>query len=620
MKLNAKLSMLFFLLTVIPVCVVGYLSFQNGRMTIRENVVDHLQSINLHKKAEFERWVRDNARVLELLAGMPFFRQKFPHLLAARSESGPDRVAAHATILDHLKPTVDGGLFWELFIIRADDGRVMLSTDENQEGKFLDDQPYFIEGRHGTFIQNVYYAMSIQKPAMTISTPLVNAENETIAVLAGRLDLSELSGIMEKHSELGQSMDTYLVNKFNFYVTEPRFGRGYALAKSIHTQGVTAALARKKGVGYYRDYRGVPVIGAYQWMPEWELCLITEVDQKDAYAPVLSFRKTVLSIALAISLVAAGFGWISAYTVTTPLRRLVEATEEVGSGRLDAAMDTGGRGEVADLARSFTKMIERLATTLVSRDALLAEVEERKNAEALREQALEELKRSNEELQQFAYVASHDLQEPLRMVSSYTQLLANRYEDKLDDKAKKFIRYAVDGALRMQQLIQDLLSFSRVTTHGDGITTVDSRSAVDNAMTNLQAAIAETGAEISCDPLPVVSADAAQLVQLFQNLIKNAIKFRDEVVPHIRIWAEKDGHAWQFNVADNGIGIEEQYKERIFVIFQRLHTRSEYPGTGIGLAICKRIVERHGGRIWFSSIPGNGTVFHFTLKAAPENG
>lgn len=618
MRLNAKLSLLFFLLTVLPVFLVGYLSFQNGRMTIRKNTISRLLSINLHKKAEFERWVWSNAQALEWLASMPFFKQDVPDLLTICSHPGPDQRAAHAIIMNHLRPAVDGGLFGELFILRAADGCVLVSTDERQEGKFLDNQPYFSQGKIGTFIQNVYYAMSIQKPAMTISAPLMDAKSQTIAVLAGRLDLMELSKIMVKGSPLGHAEDTYLVNNFNFYVTEPRYGKGVALKQSIHTHGVVSALSKTDGVGFYPDYRGIPVIGAYQWMPKWELALITEVDQKQAFAPILSFRKTVLTIALFISLVAAVFGWISAYTVTTPLRQLVEATEKIGEGQLDIVLDTHRRGEVADLARSFSRMLARLDRTLVSRDTLRAEVEERKKAEALREQTLVALQRSNAELQQFAYVASHDLQEPLRMVSSYTQLLANRYDTQLDDKAKKFIHYAVDGAMRMQQLIQDLLSLSRVTTHGEGLVGVDSRLAVDRAMANLEAAITETGAHIWIDTLPMVTADATQLAQLFQNLINNAIKFRGHVLPHIRIWAEKNGHFWQFNIADNGIGIDAQYKEKIFIIFQRLHARHEYPGTGIGLAICKRIVERHGGRIWFSSAAGKGSVFHFTLKAVPE--
>jgi PAS domain S-box-containing protein len=241
------------------------------------------------------------------------------------------------------------------------------------------------------------------------------------------------------------------------------------------------------------------------------------------------------------------------------------------------------------------------------------DITERKRAEEQIQTTLTELERSNKELEQFAYVASHDLQEPLRMVSSYTQLLAQRYEGQLDDDAKKFIDYAVDGAVRMQRLINDLLAYSRVSTQGKTFATIDSHVALGEALVSLSAAIEENRALVVNDDLPAVSADAAQLSQLFQNLISNAIKFRGADSPLVRISASNLGREWRFSVRDNGIGIEKQYGEKVFEIFQRLHTRKEYPGTGIGLAICKRIVERHGGRIWFESEPGIGTTFYFTM-------
>ena len=241
---------------------------------------------------------------------------------------------------------------------------------------------------------------------------------------------------------------------------------------------------------------------------------------------------------------------------------------------------------------------------------------QREQKDAQLQVLLEELKRSNQELEQFAYVASHDLQEPLRMVSSYTQLLAERYQGKLDEKAEKFINYAVDGAVRMQRLINDLLSFSRVTTRGGDFETVDSHAVLGTALVNLQAVIEETGAMITNDDLPDVQADQSQLAQVFQNLIGNAIKFQKEEAPRIHVSAELAGEYWRFIVKDNGIGIDSKHNDRVFVIFQRLHSRAEYPGTGIGLALCKRIIERHGGKIWFESTPGQGTTFYFTLPKA----
>jgi signal transduction histidine kinase/HAMP domain-containing protein len=248
---------------------------------------------------------------------------------------------------------------------------------------------------------------------------------------------------------------------------------------------------------------------------------------------------------------------------------------------------------------------------------LQQEINIRKQAEEALKEKAKELERSNSELAQFAYIASHDLQEPLRMVSSYMQLLEKRYKDKLDDDAHEFIDYAVDGAMRMQQLINDLLAYSRVGTRGKSFEPIDSKNVYERAVDNLKVAIEESGAMILCDPLPRVMADASQLMQLLQNLIGNGIKFSGEGPPRINVSAEKKEEEWIFSVRDNGIGIDPEHQERIFQIFQRLHSRSEYPGTGIGLAVCKKIVERHGGRIWVESKPNRGSIFYFTI---PEKG
>jgi PAS domain S-box-containing protein len=245
--------------------------------------------------------------------------------------------------------------------------------------------------------------------------------------------------------------------------------------------------------------------------------------------------------------------------------------------------------------------------------AIFDDVTERKHAETALHEAHEELKRSNAELEQFAYVASHDLQEPLRMVSSYTQLLVRRYGDKLDADAKEFMGYIVDGASRMKQLIEDLLAYSRVGTRGKDFKAVPAEPALKRALGNLRTAIEQAGAAVTFDPLPTIEADEGQLAQLFQNLIGNALKFRSASVPRVHVACLEKPAEWEFGVSDNGIGIEPQYFERIFMVFQRLHNHTEYPGTGIGLAICKKVVERHGGRIWVESRPGEGTSFRFTL-------
>jgi signal transduction histidine kinase len=245
--------------------------------------------------------------------------------------------------------------------------------------------------------------------------------------------------------------------------------------------------------------------------------------------------------------------------------------------------------------------------------------DERKRAQQSLAEKVEELARSNADLEQFAYVASHDLQEPLRMVSAYTQLLAERYRGKLDDQADKYISYAVDGATRMQSLIQDLLAFSRVGRQENAVANTDCNGLVEGAMQNLRAAIQESGATVTHGPLPVLMVNGSQMQQVFQNLIGNAVKFHGSQTPVIQISATKQGTEWLFSVTDNGLGISAEHAENVFIIFNRLHTRTEYPGNGIGLAICRKIVERHGGRIHAAPHESGGTIFNFTVPSGRQD-
>jgi PAS domain S-box-containing protein len=269
----------------------------------------------------------------------------------------------------------------------------------------------------------------------------------------------------------------------------------------------------------------------------------------------------------------------------------------------------GGRVETEFISNAYLADKRRLI------QCNIRDITERRRLEKLAEERIAELARSNADLVQFGYVASHDLQEPLRAVASCVQLLQKRYAGQLDARADEFIAHAVAGTKRMETLINDLLAYSRVGTEARPVMHTNCEVVLTNALENLAVAVTESGAVVTHDPLPVLEADPTQLAQVFQNLIANAIKFRAERTPIIHIGAESMGGGWTLSVTDNGIGIEPQYFERIFQVFQRLHTRKEYQGTGIGLAICKKIIERHGGRLWVESQLGKGSVFRFNLQA-----
>ena len=278
------------------------------------------------------------------------------------------------------------------------------------------------------------------------------------------------------------------------------------------------------------------------------------------------------------------------------------------------------RKELRSAQSELEKQVEERTVALrQANQSLQNEISERRRAEEALRKKSEELARSNRDLEQFAYVASHDLQEPLRMVTSYVQLLARRYKGKLDADADEFIVFAMDGAMRMWRLINDLLAYSRVRTESSELESTDCEAVLRQSLDNLKMAMEENGAVVTHEALPTVTANSPQLMQLFQNLIGNAIKFRGSEPPHIHISASRNGNGWTFAVSDNGIGIAPEYAKRIFILFQRLHSRDKYSGTGIGLAICQKIVERHGGYIWVESELGKGATFYFTLPANEED-
>jgi signal transduction histidine kinase len=325
-------------------------------------------------------------------------------------------------------------------------------------------------------------------------------------------------------------------------------------------------------------------------------------DQLDRNANYVLFW--VLGTGIVILLTVAAVAWVLRGTIVVPLQRLAHAVRGVARGDYEREVCGSGAREVVDLGEDVDGM----------RSRIVAELEALRVAES-------DLRRSNAELEQFAYVASHDLQEPLRKVASFCQLLQQRYEGQLDARADQYIGFAVDGATRMQDLINDLLAFSRVGRMEQPHTDVDCTVLMTRVRADLGRVIEENAAELVVGELPTVRGDAGLLRVVFQNLCANAIKFRGEAPPVVHVDAEAEDGFWRFRVADNGIGIDPEYAERIFVLFQRLHPRTQYEGTGIGLAMCRKIVEYHGGRMWLDTEDtgeGPGSTFYFTLPMEPE--
>ncbi len=326
----------------------------------------------------------------------------------------------------------------------------------------------------------------------------------------------------------------------------------------------------------------------------------------------------LVTLGALLGVVLAGFAlWRAQQTwVLDPIEAVAADVRRVAAGEVAHPVQEVGPAGIAALARDIEAMRSSLVAVLAS--ALTAQRALQDQTEQLEAQTAD-LHRSNAELEQFAYVASHDLQEPLRKVASFCQMLQSRYAGQLDDRADQYIEFAVDGAKRMQQLINDLLTFSRVGRTTGGFTSVDLRDALDRALNSLSTAVEESGATVDAPWLPTVHGNPTLLTQTFQNLIGNAVKFRGAEPPRVTVGVERAGDEWHFSCADNGLGIEPQYAERVFVIFQRLHPKDEYPGTGIGLALCRKIIEHHGGRIWLDTDRTDGATVRWTLPVTDES-
>jgi signal transduction histidine kinase len=469
------------------------------------------------------------------------------------------------------------------------------------------------------------------KPSLGFSCPVVDAAGEVKAVLMAALELEWLHrfwGDIDLPVNISLTLVDHQGTILVHYPGLPEL-IGAAMPEAPI---VKAMLSQGEGVAEAPGLDGVERLYGFTSLgpKTGELHLSVGLPTDDVFAGVR--RGLIINLAglgLVALLAVAAAWWGGNAFILRQTDALLRVSRRLGAGDLTAyAGPPYGKGELGQLAEAFDhmaesvqkgrqgleqKVAERTTELQQSNELLVKEVAERQKAEQILARQALELARSNADLEQFAYVASHDLQEPLRIIDSYLQLLARRYRGQLDADSDKFIDRAIEGTARMKALINDLLVYARLGVEGKPLAPTDCQAVCRAALANLKVALEETGAEVVCQQLPTLMADASQLTQLFQNLIGNAVKFHGEEAPRVEISAQRNGHEWVFAVRDNGIGMEPEYLDRIFRVFQRLHTRAEYPGTGVGLAICRKIVERHGGRIWADSEPGRGSTLYFTL-------
>ena len=606
MNLRSRILLLFVLLAIVPVVIVGFLAYYTGRQSIEQVEINHLVSTNLMKSSELTRWIEGNQQRIEELAQRPLMVQ-YSATMVTSDPADPSYDQARLSLeADHLSPRVKPvGGFIEMSVIGPGSGVILASSDDMQEGKYYANQRFFAEGKTHTYTQGVFYSLPLQQTTMIVSTPISDRRENLVAVLAGRLDLRDLSLIMSAQSGLSQSEKTYLVNKSNFFVTEPGSGEEYALKKTVRTEGVQAGLSGSAGVAFYEDYRNIPVIGAYKWLPEYNMCLITEVDQAEAYAPVNSMAVTMVTIVSLLTLIVVAAGFLLARTITQPLARLVAGAAEIGRhGHLDQKVGTEDRDEIGELSRAFDRMATELKETTVSIDDLERRIHER----------TAQLEAANRELEAFTYSVSHDLRAPLRAIDGYTRILLDDYQPLLDAEGKRVCSVISDGAHKMSDLIDDLLAFSRMGRSALNPSKIDMETLVKTIFQELTTAQSRKRIDFQVDTVRPAVGDPALLRQVWVNLLSNAIKFSSrQKHAVIRVKGENGENETVYSVKDNGVGFDMQYAGKLFGVFQRLHSVREFEGNGVGLALVQRVILRHGGRVWAEGEVGKGAIFYFTL-------
>ncbi len=592
MKLTTKLTLLFVLLTTLPLSLLGYLAFTNGQRTIHQNTVNLLVSINNLKKANFIDWIENKKDRLSLFAKRPLIVDFSRILTSYGNENTAEwEIASRKVIDEHFKVSIEGGGgFFELMILRPGDGLIVTSTDERHKFKYREDQAFFRNGKERTYVQNAYYSLSLEQALVTVSTPIRDEKGNLIAVLAGNLNLDEITQIMMQGSGLTRTKETYLVNKFNFMITESRLEPGSLMRRAIYTEGTKNALSGKSGVDQYKNYRGVQVFGAYSWLPDYELAILTEIDAAEALAPVLEFRNRMVIILVIVILLVALIGIMVSRTITGPVRKLITGIEEFGRGVLDKRIDVPSADEIGQLADTFNRMAG-----------------ERKRIE-------EELQKINKELEGFSYSVSHDLRAPLRAVSGFSNVILEDYGDRLDNEGKRYLNLIVKNIAKMGNLIDDLLKFSRMGRTDMTFATVDMKQVAMSANNEMKLIYEGREIEMSLNSLHNIRGDSKLLHQVFSNLISNAMKYTErEKVGKIEIGSNIGKDHVTYYVKDNGVGFDMKYVHKLFGVFQRLHSEKDFEGTGVGLALVQKIIHRHGGNVWAEGKVNEGATFFFSL-------
>jgi signal transduction histidine kinase len=591
---GARLLGAFFLVSIVPVAIAGLLVYRTGQQTLREELDERLATVTHLRTQQIHTWL--NGRRQDVIR--PSLYRDFRRQVAAMAASPRPAPALVENVREVLEQNrVSGGLT-EMFLLSMREGVVMVSTDPpEQEGTIKADRPY--EQGTGPVAQHLYYSMARGGTVLAFSTPVMGPDNTPVAVLVGRVDLRFLDVLMAERAGLGTTGRTFLINRYNYFVSAS-LGSGKDGYQPVFSEGIKQALAGDSGTAVYKSHDGRAVVGAYGQIPELGYVIFAEMDTEEAFAPVYRFRIAIAVLFVIVCAAALLIGIRLAWGISRPIKRLAEAAAAIGEGDLDHRVTIDGAREVTSLAKAFNAMAEHLARSraeLVTHSTVLA--------------------KRNAELDSFTYSVSHDLKAPLVTIQAMCGMVLEDEGERLSEDGRRVLTRIEANAQHMAQLIADLLALSRVDREARMPEAVAVQPVVETVLERLGEQIRLRGVEIDVKADTTVWGIRVHLEQVFANLVSNAVKYVGPTdIPRVEIRAEDadDGFV-EFSVRDNGIGIDPEYHARVFELFQRLRD-VEAEGTGVGLALVKKMVDTAGGRIWVESTPGHGATFRFTWPAA----
>lgn len=602
MRISLKLSIFFLCVSVIPLISSVLISQVTTEQTITNTVSNQLESIASIQKKRINSLIHHTQDKLKLMAN----ESRIASLLANFTEL--NETNGDITEIDSIVHNFNISLrtTTEISVINLM-GKVLVSTNSTNINRTVLGEGYFNIGMNESLLFDFFLGYNKELFIRHVM-PIINSST-TYGVLVITEEVGEFLNLVQDYSGLGETGETVIAERNlvgdALFLTPLKFDVNASLNRTVPKTDIntpiTQALLKNEGfLTEGDDYRNIPVLATTRYIEATDWGVVVKIDREEAYRAFVTIRNNGVTSLAALCIIIIILTYYFTHSLTKPISNLTLAANEISKGNLTKRAIINSQDEIGDLARSFNIMTESL-------------IEATKTLEQRAKERTAELLKSNTELEQFAYIASHDLQEPLRTISRFMELLSLRYKDKLDSNAVEFINFAIEGAVRMQQLIDDLLEYSRVGTHGKTFVYSNLTEVLQNTISNMQLTIGEEEATIVYGLLPNINVDPLQIGQLFQNLIENSIKFRSQEPPHISITSTSTQESHVIKFKDNGIGIESEYFNRIFQVFQRLHTTKEYPGTGIGLAICQKIVERHDGKIWVESELTKGSTFFIEL-------